>query len=71
MLEGWLTQHGHLHTQEIQIGKHIVSGTPHNFGDCVLYVLHEYTLKEEIPFSGSYKQKTGKRSCVECCNYDI
>lgn len=66
-----MTQHRHLQTQEIQIGKYIVSGTPHNLGVCVLYKLQEYILKEEIPFSVSNKQKTGKGSCVKCCIYDI
>lgn len=50
MLEGWLTQHGHLQTQKIEIGKHIVSGTPHNFGVSVLYMLQEYMLKEKYHF---------------------
>lgn len=65
-----MTQHGHLQTQEIQIDKHIVSGTPHNLAVFVLYMLQKYILKEEIPFS-SNNQKTGNGSCVKCCVYDI
>lgn len=68
-----MTQHGHLQTQEIQIDKHIVSAycITHNLGVCVLYMLQEYILKEEILFSSSNKQKTGNGSSVKCCVYDI